>query len=313
MLRGFTVLAEAIEAARERLAALPATQARLREGGELVLEEIHASCRLAGVELSLEQLRGLIERGIAGGEHPLRAYLIARGYAGAARSVAAAPAPRAGRPFLRVEEIGDLHARATELQPEAAPGTWRTTTFAPFRGGMVPPPFWLVPREVAAFVDRLAPGAPPGTPPVVWVAEAHERFERIHPFSAGNGRVGRLLANLLLRKCGLPPFSVRIRDAERYLAALRRADSRDPWPLAAIIGRSVRAALARLIAAGSESARDALLPLTELAPLAERDTLYKAAQRGGLQVVRLRGTLYTTPAWLEEHRENGRRRKRGGT
>jgi len=303
MLRRFSALADSIESDRARLAALPAHPARAREAAELVFEEIRASCRLAGADLSPGHLRGLIERGIAGGEYPLRAYLVAKGYADAALSVAAAAPPRPGRPFLRVEEIGELHARATHLQPDAAPGTWRTTTFAPFRGGMVPPPFWLVPREVAALADRFAPGPPPGIPTVAWVAEAHERFERIHPFSTGNGRVGRLLANLLLRKCGLPPFLVRLRDAERYLAALRRADSRDPLPLATIIGRSMRAALARLIAAGSNEARDALLQLTELAPRAEREALYKAAQRGRLQTVRRHGKLYATRAWLDEYRE----------
>ena len=302
MPRTFAVLAAAIESDRAHLARLPAGPAREREAAELVFEEIQASCRLAGVDLSPVHLRALIERGITGGEYPLRAFLIARGYADAASSVVAATPPRPGRPFLRVEEIGELHARALRLEPEAAPGTWRTTTFAPLRSGMVPPPFWLVPREVAALADRLAPGPPQGVPPVAWIAEAHERFERIHPFGAGNGRVGRLLSNLLLRKCGLPPFSVRSRDAERYLAALRRADSRDPWPLATIIGRSVRAGLARLIAAGSERASDALLPLTELAPRAEREALYKAAQRGRLRTVRRHGRLYATQAWLEEYR-----------
>jgi hypothetical protein len=108
-----------------------------------------------------------------------------------------------------------------------------------------------------------------------------------------------------LRKCGLPPFSIPLRDAERYLVALRRADSRDPWPLATIIGRSVRAALARLIATGSEDACDMLVPLTELAPRAEREALYKATQRGRLQTVRRHGKLYATSAWLEEYRANG--------
>jgi Fic family protein len=305
--RTFGALAAAVEADRDRLSTLAAHPAREREAAELVFEEILASCRLAGVDLSPAQLRGLIERGFAAGDHPLRAYLVAKGYADAALSVAAASRPRPGRPFLRLEEIAELHARATRLQPEVAPGTWRTTTLAPFRGGMVPPPFWLVPREVAALVDRLAQGPPPNVPLIAWVAAAHERFERIHPFSAGNGRVGRLLANLLLRKSGLPPFSVLLRDAERYLAALRRADSRDPWPLATIIGRSVRAGLARLIATATEDAREALVPLIELAPRSQREALYKAAQRGPLQTVRRHGKLYATRAWLAEYRANGSR------
>jgi Fic family protein len=36
-------------------------------------------------------------------------------------------------------------------------------------------------------------------------AIVHVGFERVHTFSAGNGRVGRLLLNLILMRDGYPP------------------------------------------------------------------------------------------------------------
>jgi hypothetical protein len=41
------------------------------------------------------------------------------------------------------------------------------------------------------------------------VAEMHAAFERIHPFLDGNGRVGRLVTNLLLIRLGYPPAVIR--------------------------------------------------------------------------------------------------------
>lgn len=42
-------------------------------------------------------------------------------------------------------------------------------------------------------------------PPLVQAAIAHAQFETIHPFVDGNGRVGRILIHVILRRRGLCP------------------------------------------------------------------------------------------------------------
>jgi Fic family protein len=63
-------------------------------------------------------------------------------------------------------------------------------------------------------------------PTVVQAALAHAQFETIHPFTDGNGRVGRALVHLVLRRRGLvvralPPVSLILATwADEYVAGL---------------------------------------------------------------------------------------------
>lgn len=61
--------------------------------------------------------------------------------------------------------------------------------------------------------------------PLEIAAMIHGRFERIHPFSDGNGRVGRFLINTILVNSGYPPLIVRKTQRESYLNALAAFDS----------------------------------------------------------------------------------------
>ncbi len=61
--------------------------------------------------------------------------------------------------------------------------------------------------------------------PILFAAEFHYKFIRIHPFDDGNGRTARILMNFILMQYGFPPVIIKTEDKENYFSALRQADS----------------------------------------------------------------------------------------
>lgn len=77
-----------------------------------------------------------------------------------------------------------------------------------------------------------------GIDPVVAVALAHYQFETLHPFTDGNGRIGRLIIVLQLMRLGLiregiltvsPWLEQRRRDYQDHLLAVSKTGKFDPW------------------------------------------------------------------------------------
>jgi len=68
--------------------------------------------------------------------------------------------------------------------------------------------------------------------PLVLAALFHHEFVAIHPFDDGNGRMARLLMNLMLMQSGYPPVVVKQDDRLNYYQVLRRADAGEYIPVA---------------------------------------------------------------------------------
>jgi fido (protein-threonine AMPylation protein) len=70
---------------------------------------------------------------------------------------------------------------------------------------------------------------------VIVAAYFHHVFESIHPFMDGNGRVGRLLLNFILRKNKFPMVNIKYNERGKYYAALEEGNKGNIKPMADLI------------------------------------------------------------------------------
>lgn len=116
------------------------------------------------------------------------------------------------------------------------------------RGALyVPPPHETVRPymdDLISFVNRQ------DLPALVQAAVAHAQFESIHPFTDGNGRIGRALVNTVLRRRGattrlvVPLASALVAHRDRYFDVLNGYRAGDLGPLIATFASSSRIAAA---------------------------------------------------------------------
>jgi hypothetical protein len=288
----------AVAELRDRLGGLPTPAESVSVWSDIWHQEAHHSTALEGNTLALREVEQLLDSGRAVGSKPLREYMEVKGYADAAQWVYAQaldPGDWHDGGLIAVQEVRHVHhltmtpiwsidpnAEATERE---GPGQFREHDIRPFAEGMTPPTWPLVASMLAGWVDdvrRAAMDEDLEEPLPEALARWHAAFERIHPFLDGNGRVGRLLLNLMLVRLGYPPVVILKRQRNSYLRGLQRADAGDPGHLGEILARAIYDNLNRFIVpAVAGPAR--MLPLAALVDDEfTAAALRQAAQRGRL-------------------------------
>jgi Fic family protein len=190
----------------------------------------------------IEGLRASNKRLALAAYEPVAADPTARAVLGNVRAMERAIEIGAARRRFRLDDLLDIHRTLLEGTTEArfaavvrTGQNWiggRGTS--PRDATFVPPPPERVPGlldDLVAFVNL------DDLPAISQAAIAHAQFETIHPFGDGNGRAGRCLIHVILRRRGVaprlvPPISVVLAtNAKRYIAGLTdfRQGRADDW------------------------------------------------------------------------------------
>lgn len=119
----------------------------------------------------------------------------------------------------------------------------------------IPPKFFLVPQLVSEFAKDLKARAK-HLPKIenrnffeeliMLLSWTHHRFLWIHPFQDYNGRIGRLLVNIILLNLDLPPVEIKVETKDgrkKYIEALQSADNGDYRKLEKIIRSAIEEAI----------------------------------------------------------------------
>lgn len=141
---------------------------------------------------------------------------------------------------VTVESILDVHATLIDPDPHHSSGVRQEQVWiggkslGPHRAAFVPSHHS---RVGAALDDLVRFCARDDLPVLAHVALAHAQFETIHPFTDGNGRTGRALIHVMLRRAQLvrgatvPISAGLLHDTASYFSALDDYRGGDPLPI----------------------------------------------------------------------------------
>lgn len=241
-------LAGEVEAAMREISNLDAAHGpELEALGILLLRtESVASSRIEEVEASLDDYARAL--------HGIRANPSAVSMVAATTSLDLMinDANRKGR--IELAAIMAAHHALMRHEPGEVPFAGRLRTVQSWIGGSnysprgalyVPPPPDTVPDYLA---DLLAFANRDDLPTLIQAAIAHAQFESIHPFTDGNGRIGRALINAVLRRRGattqvvVPLASALVARRDHYFDLLNAYRTGNVGPLIATFAASARIA-----------------------------------------------------------------------
>ena len=209
-----------------------------RIGQKLRIEWNYHSNAIEGNSLTLGETRSLILHGLTAHGKPLRDHLDIEGHDEAVKAVEDAVKSREA--FNQVF-IRNLHTvllkepyEAKAITPDGQrvkrriavgdyktqPNNVQTSTGETYY--FTPPE--QVQSAMSDLVDWYRKKEDEGEHPVIMAATFHYRFVRIHPFDDGNGRMARLLMNMILMKHGYTVALISREERDQYINTLERAD-----------------------------------------------------------------------------------------
>ncbi len=206
------------------------------------LEWTYHSNAIEGNSLTFGETKAFLLHGITAAGRPFRDYVEMRGHHQAIDALLAII--RQQEP-LTESTVRELHkiilVEPYDMPAQTASGQRVTRRITPGNYKTMPNHvqtstgemhYYASPEETPArMAELLAWYRQTDEHPLKVAATFHYKFVKIHPFDDGNGRLARLLMNLILMQDGFPPAIIRIDAKENYFFALEKADADDDLEL----------------------------------------------------------------------------------
>ncbi|MDE3258792.1 MAG: Fic family protein [Gemmatimonadota bacterium] len=205
---------------------------------KLRIESNYHSNAIEGNSLTLGETRSLILHGLTAHGKPMRDHLDIEGHDEAVKAMedAVNRDESLNEVFIRnlhevlLKKPYEIDAITLDGQPskrqitigryKTQPNNVRTSTGEIY--------YFTAPDQVkpamSDLIDWYRRAEYDGEHPIFVAATFHYRFVRIHPFDDGNGRMARLLMNMILIKHGYTVAIIPIQERNRYISTLEKAD-----------------------------------------------------------------------------------------
>ncbi|MBI4599471.1 Fic family protein [Candidatus Uhrbacteria bacterium] len=210
-------IAQKIKKLKKKIDSLrPLTPSELRELHKwYAVTYTYHSNALEGNTLSLGETKLVVEDGITVGGHPLREILEAKNHKEVIEELISIIQKKKS---ITEQLIKKLHKTLIKEIDNETAGRYRKIQVYITGEEVLPPPARRVPLLMKEFWAWFAKQKK--TDPVVLAAKAHYRFVKIHPFTDGNGRIARVLSNIILMRAGYPLVIIPVVVRQKYLTAL---------------------------------------------------------------------------------------------
>ena len=210
------------------------------------IKNIYHSNAIEGNALAVGETRQVVEHGLTITGKPLKDQAEARNLSHALDFLE----ELAGNAQIAITEtdIRQVHTLVLSGLTDEA-GAYRSVPVAISGSAYAPPGPESIPGDMAGFGHWLSTVSTPDSKTfasvsgLVAAAAAHTWFVTIHPFIDGNGRVARLLMNLLLMRYGFPIAIISKEDRFRYYDALELSQASDLTPFIVLLAECIEESL----------------------------------------------------------------------
>jgi fido (protein-threonine AMPylation protein) len=183
---------------------------------EFEIHYIHGTTSIEGNSLSIRETRDLLENNIVPKNKSLRELNEIQNF----KHVVEYRKRYRGR--VSMDFIRNLHALIMNNIDIESAGTFRRIDSIAIAGcDLRLCPALMVETELRELLDRYYANLDKKKNPFEQAVLFHYHFEMIHPFTDGNGRVGREILNYMLVRSGYPRMLFPGRDREKYIGTLK--------------------------------------------------------------------------------------------